>query len=459
MKSHRFLWTIAILSLWGCNTQPTVTIAPGDISGSANAELNGNVNADLTVDADINILADIFCHIECNLNDGSDCETVCEIGQSPPTTASYVGSGTCANCHPDHYDGFMLTGHPFKLNEVVVGQAPMYPVTTLPGPPAGLTWDDTSYVIGGFRWKYRVMDLDGYVVLGPTAQYNLLTQTWSAYNNDSSHTALDGTAGPWSQNIGRKPYDCGACHTTGYDPSASSHLGLTGIVGDWQFEGVQCEECHGPGSAHAAGPSPLNINGNPDTVTVCGRCHTRSSAGIAARGGFIRHHEQFDEFSRTEHAQVMPDGCMTCHDTHEPLFDSQELLAFQNASNDPESVEGLPNPPGIKMQCTTCHPGTSVDHEGPTDCKVCHMAFTGKSAQSFNPNMGDVRSHAWKINDDPNALMFTDANGVPVQRNDPDVAFAALDNGKPFITLDFACLRCHDDKNMNWAANHAKDIH
>ncbi|NOX57286.1 MAG: hypothetical protein GXP29_00310 [Planctomycetes bacterium] len=459
MKAFGFSSIVLTLLFCGCDTQPTTTLTTGEIDTQVRAELNGNVNANINVDADINIVADVTCHIECNLNDGSDCETVCEILQGPPPTLAYVGSDTCASCHPSHYENFVLTGHPFKLNEVVAGQPPVYPVTTLSDPPAGLLWDAVSYVIGGFRWKYRVMDLDGYVVLGPTAQYNLLTQAWSAYNNDSNHTALDGTPGPWVQNIGRKSYNCASCHTTGYDPGAASHLGLDGVVGDWAFEGVQCEACHGPGSSHAAGPSPSNIDGSPDTTTVCGRCHTRSSTGIAAKGGFVRHHEQYDEFSRTKHAQVMSGGCMTCHDTHQPLFDSAKLQAFQNADSHPEEVEDLPVAAGIRMQCTSCHAGVSVDHEGPTDCKACHMAFTGKSAQSFNANMGDVRSHAWRINDDPSALMFTDANGAGVSRDDPSVAFAALDNGRPFITLDFACLRCHIEKDMDWASNHADDIH
>jgi hypothetical protein len=94
------------------------------------------------------------------------------------------------------------------------------------------------------------------------------------------------------------------------------------------------------------------------------------------------------------------------------------------------------------------------------ECISCHMAYAGKSAETINSNMGDVRSHAWQINADPDALMFTDANGNPVARDSGDTKFAALDeDGHPFITLDFACLRCHTDQDLEWAGENAPNIH
>jgi hypothetical protein len=354
----------------------------------------------------------------------------------------------------------MTTGHPFKLNAVVDGQPPEYPVTELAGPPADIEWDGVSFVIGGFRYKYRVVDGDGFVVLGPSAQYNFPSQGFSAYNNDDDHTTPDGTPGPWGSNIGRKPYNCGKCHTTGYDAEVENRLGLEGLVGDWEFEGIQCEECHGPGGLHVEN-FPADIVASPDTETVCGKCHTRSPDGIAASGGFVRHHEQWDEFSRGRHADLMPNGCMTCHDPHQPIFDSERLAAIQALfDGDVTAVDGLASPPGIIAECTDCHGSVTVSHTGSDDCKSCHMAYTTKTAVATGPNSGDIRSHAWKINTDPEAFAFTDADFNPVPRDDANVTFANLDaEGEPFITLDFACLRCHTDQDATWAADNAAAIH
>ena len=379
-----------------------------------------------------------------------------------PVASNYVGSAKCGECHSSIYDSFVQTGHPFKLNPVVDAQQPEYPVTELAGPPADIEWDDVSFVIGGFRYKYRVVDSDGYIALGPSAQYNFPSQTFSAYNNDDDHTAPGGTPGPWGDNIGRKPYDCGRCHTTGYDGEAENRLGLEGLVGDWAFAGVQCEECHGSGADHVAAP-PNNIIHAIDTETVCGKCHTRSPDGIAASGGFVRHHEQWDEFKRTRHAEVMPDGCMTCHDPHQPLFDADRLAgieALYAADGADSTLDNLPSAPGIIMECTSCHGGTEVTHAGPDACKTCHMAFTTKTAIATGPNSGDIRSHAWLINTDAGANSFTDSEGNPVTRDDPNVTFAALnDEGLAYITLDFACLRCHSDRDATWAAENAAGIH
>ncbi|MBI2865028.1 MAG: hypothetical protein HYX94_10760 [Chloroflexi bacterium] len=54
-----------------------------------------------------------------------------------------------------------------------------------------------------------------------------------------------------------------------------------------------------------------------------------------------------------------------------------------------------------------------------------------------------MRSHLFRINTDPKASMFTD-----------DGNFA-----KDFITLNFACLACHEDRTVEWAGANAKGIH
>lgn len=54
----------------------------------------------------------------------------------------------------------------WKLNKVVDGQSPDYPFTEVPEPPEGYTWDDVTYVIGGYNWKARFIDQNGYIITG-----------------------------------------------------------------------------------------------------------------------------------------------------------------------------------------------------------------------------------------------------------------------------------------------------
>ena len=83
--------------------------------------------------------------------------------------------------------------------------------------------------------------------------------------------------------------------------------------GTFEFGGVQCEECHGQGSQHASDPQRFGMMVD-NTSNLCGRCHTRDPQNrVLVSGGYIRHHEQYDEMVHSPHAAV---GCGSCHDPH-----------------------------------------------------------------------------------------------------------------------------------------------
>lgn len=84
------------------------------------------------------------------------------------------------------------------------------------------------------------------------------------------------------------------------------------------------------------------------------------------------------------------------------------------------------------------------------------------SWQPINGNMGDICSHSWGIEIDPDAMMLTDEHGNPVARDSGKTAFAALDeDGHTFITLDFASLWRHteEEDTLGWAARASAMIH
>ncbi len=64
-----------------------------------------------------------------------------------------------------------------------------------------------------------------------------------------------------------KNEQCLSCHTTGYGRGGYGAPGMTA-----NLEGVQCEECHGPASAHVSTADKTKITRTP-AVTVCARCH------------------------------------------------------------------------------------------------------------------------------------------------------------------------------------------
>ena len=231
-------------------------------------------------------------------------------------SGSYVGSFLCEVCHFE-----TQTGHSFALNEVLEAEAPDYPWSEVPDPPTGQTWEDILYVIGGFGWKARFIGQDGYLITGSEVQYNLASQSWAAW--------ADGET---------RPFDCGACHTTAYDPDAPSHRGLPGMVGDWLEAGVGCEACHGPGADHVSDPQHEKIESNP-LSTVCGGCHTREAENkILELDGFIASRSQYDEFAASDHSSTLE--CSSCHASH--------LSTRYDAEN------------AIKIVCGDCHTGKGL---------------------------------------------------------------------------------------------------
>ncbi|MBI4823700.1 MAG: cytochrome c3 family protein [Nitrospirae bacterium] len=319
--------------------------------------------------------------------------------------AQYAGSDACFTCHPDKYNDWKTSGHPYKLRTASNARYAPLPL------PKGYTWDDISYVIGGHRWKARYMDKQGYIITGdkegkamPT-QWNIKTGKWVDYNPGK-----------------KTPYKCGPCHMTAYSPEGHQD-GLEGIVGTWTAPGIHCEECHGTGSEHIAGGDKTKIKVDKSS-SACGKCHIRGEKEkIPAKAGFIEHHEQYNEYIASPHKDKVE--CVICHDPHKPA-------RF-----------------GIRKACVECHSKQEAEFKDSTmqkagiRCIDCHMPKVGKSAEAKSKLQADVRTHNWKISLDPKAMMFTEdgksATGI--------------------LTLDFVCLNCHGSKDMKWAGKKAKKAH
>lgn len=332
--------------------------------------------------------------------------------------AEYVGSAACGECHTETYDVFMQSGHPYKLSPVVDGQPPEYPFTVVDQLPEGYTWDDISYVIGGYNWKARFVDNEGYVVTGlPGTRGDGNTDYVSQYN--FANPIVGNEAGWVPYHSGEEtPYSCGPCHTTGYDPNTPIE-GMPGIVGSWAEPGIQCEECHGPGSLHAANPRGVALDIERDSA-LCGECHIRdSSEAVNASGGFIKHHEQYEELFQSKHITI---NCVVCHDPH------SGVVALRKAAEEDETVAVT------RTACENCHLDqasyqNSEIHPAMVECVDCHMPRVTKSAVG-NADMftGDIRTHLMLIN--PNQIgQFTEDGSQALSE----------------LGLNFACRSCHVD--------------
>ncbi|MBT8048476.1 MAG: hypothetical protein HKN57_07990 [Xanthomonadales bacterium] len=345
----------------------------------------------------------------------------------------YDGPESCKQCHEENYNQWKASGHPYKLMK---GEEARHRAIPL---PEGSDWDDISYVIGGYKWKSRYMDSNGYIITndsttaGGNTQYNYLTGEWSNYHADEAN--------------GTKPYNCGRCHTTGWiaDEDTSTpegkQDGLEGIHGTFFAGGIQCEQCHGPGFGS------MNVD---YTAEACGECHIRGDADtIPASGGFIRHHEQYNEHLAGAHGAV---ECGTCHNPHKRGEFSIWKDGEEHGPND--STTGAVCGVSCHTDKMESYSKTSMYDYG-VECKDCHMPYATKSAKALGPvvdgnqTKGDVQTHIFYIDTDPMANMFTEDGG-----------FVKLDgDGKAAVTMNFACQRCHETASLDELALFAEDFH
>lgn len=450
------------------------------------------------------------------ITDGTD-EATAEVtvtveAQPEPAQLTYVGSAACAMCHSGKHTSFSKTGHNFKILKNAGDEQPVFPYTpetTITGAidlladatpnndlgaPTG--YDEVSYTVGGYHWKMRWLDADGYIVTGNNVQYNIRNAA-GELNIPDNHPADVDVMGDYKADKFNYQYSCGNCHTTGWKRTTDVAGGdsrnpdrqddLPGMNGTFAEQGIQCESCHGAGSAHVAAPSKENITkiavarttedfladdmGYGKAVT-CAECHTRdgekdyptyvsayntafpngSKVGgrIISSGGLSKHHQTGDELLGVvpeDHGtykagdEIGPKkdwACSTCHNPHKSTVNQ-------------DSTDGLHT--GAVTACTDCHTGdyekqfaqnthAATFHKA-AECTDCHMPQLAKSALKTAPKMGssdavfgDVKSHLFTVNLDPTAKQFNDAGTFQM----------------PWVTAKFSCGNCHTDYDAKAAA-------
>jgi len=382
---------------------------------------------------------------------------------------TFVGSDACKECHVPKYNDWVASGHPYKFSVIKDDEAPVYPkeadnfqLQWMDSLGDGShTWADIAGVIGGYGWKSRFVGTDGHIV----------GTAGSAFSAGAGHNQFNFYGGEDHGWVNYHPgdvkiynYGCFKCHTTGGDTTDTWLAGVDGL-GTFKEGGVGCESCHGPGSLHITTRSTddidrvyefahldnalggLSVGGvvqHPDPAGndvnfLCGTCHNRDYTDpINSGGGFIKHHEQWDEFTASKHGKSSY-TCVTCHDPHKRVIWDGD---------------------GITQTCGTCHSdkAAKINHSGGATCIDCHMPFAAKSGTTRGKSgyKGDVRSHLMAIATDTASMFTEDGSAV----RDDDVRSAALSPA-------YACLGCHNDdpgdgipdKTLEAAAMGAKGMH
>jgi hypothetical protein len=134
---------------------------------------------------------------------------------------------------------------------------------------------------------------------------------------------------------------CVVCHSVGFGYTN----GYT-INGNPLLRGVQCENCHGPGGAHAQNRSnPAKYPAVELTAKVCGGCHTDA------------HHPTYDEWETSAHGELNPElvAPFTAGDTNRmnscgPCHGGAVRMALLKRQPLPKGAAA-----DLGVVCVTCH--------------------------------------------------------------------------------------------------------
>lgn len=369
--------------------------------------------------------------------------TGCGTGIVPPpvdpppngddTPAKYVGTVTCAACHPDPGTLHDRHGHSRALTRVEAFTSTPA-LGTVPNPPAGFVWSDISYLMGGFAKSALFVDTEGFLFTYGTAD------TLAQYNLANPAALLPAAFVPYKpEQVASLPfdYDCFRCHTTGPESLAMNggrrQDNRLGIEGTWSETGVQCEACHGPGSRHLVDPAAGEMV--VDTLgTVCGTCHVNPDEPdvIAVEKGSIIGRQQFAEVAAGPHRGF---SCTICHDPHASILHDRDH--------------------GLRNACVSCHADVDMashennvfqwgDYVETLRCESCHMPLIASNAScrlvelpgDEVVSIGDTRSHLMHI--DTYAFDLADmfsTDGAQVRLDEQ-----GRSGGVPAAAV---CQRCH----------------
>jgi predicted CXXCH cytochrome family protein len=365
--------------------------------------------------------------------------------QSIATNAQYVGSAACERCHSSIYGRWQKTP---MAN--VVRDPHEHPDAIIPdlksNNVAPFTLDQVALVYGS-KWKQRYFTHIGDDYYPLPVQWDVSNKMWRPYH--VADTGADWWTAYYPSSNFERPTGptCDGCHSVNYDIRAKK-------PSEWN---VGCEKCHGPGSAHAAQPSRVNIF-NPSRADAiastdsCIQCHSQGQprAGLIDGKAYdwpvgydvglrlqdywkLEPHTlgetNFTHYADgTAHKNRMQGNdfiqsvmyrrgvtCASCHDAHGT--DNYAQLRKPAAAicldcHGPSSPNG---PHTATLEEHTHHAKGSTG----SDCVACHMPKIEQTIANVN-----VRSHTFKF--------ITPAMSEQLK-------------------IPNACIGCHTDHSNEWA--------
>lgn len=335
-----------------------------------------------------------------------------------PQGSEYVGSQSCAGCHPKVYAEWEVSQH----QKMMRPDTPEAVVADFATPHADRRFqrEDVVWVIGG-KWEQQFLG-------GSPHGDELLPGAWMNLSKTWDFRGWDG----WQVPVPKRR--CHGCHTVGLDTES----------GEFLEPNIGCESCHGPSSWHVETWGFGRVQSVAD-ADVCGQCHIRgkdptgafffptdyqpgeklgdhfvplepypgeNSSNWWGNGRERERHQEYTAWRQGGHADALKslregydgrfgpadDGCLTCHSA-DAILQPWRDVRLETAENGVtcsvcHNTHGRLDQP--RMDCGTCH-GEGAFYHTPernrshvacpetadVSCADCHMPLTAKIGGAF----------------------------------------------------------------------------
>ncbi len=377
----------------------------------------------------------------------------------------YVGNEACAKCHASIFASYqhtsMARASGSASDNLIAGSfadkksGVNYRIFTEDG-KVWLSFDRPSdrsvrgrrellYYIGeGRRGRTYLFSVDGFLFESPVNWYSD-RQVW-----DMAPGYADARTIP--MNLPSLP-SCLDCHVSGIRPPIEGTENRYKMP-VFEYSGVTCERCHGPGAAHVAGGSIVNPGKLAPSRrdAVCMQCHLEGNVAIERPGkrlyefrpgdelsDYVRYYvrgdnngaglraaSQFEALAQSVCKRKSGDAmsCTSCHSPHESPSAEQRVSFY-------------------RAKCLACHAKLSAKHHpDKPDCTACHMPALASTDVAHTevtdhriqrrPTMGPALENAQPV---PTSFVLRPfPNGADAQADVRDLALAwasAAESGSP----------------------------
>jgi tetratricopeptide (TPR) repeat protein len=395
-----------------------------------------------------------------------------------PLDVALVDEQQCAECHVQEYEDWLGSHHDLAMQEVnettVLGDFQdatfeAFGITSRFYRQGDGFWVDTEGPDGKVqpyqvRYVFGVEPLQQYLIEFPGGRQQCLTIAWDTVRKQWFHLQQEERIEPddpyhWTGRFQNWNTMCADCHSTalkkGYD-AESDTFNTT-----WEQLDVGCQACHGPGEAHVEWARQASVSGD---------------SGDALDMGLVL------DIAKTE-PRTQIESCAPCHSRRHRMFDDwQPQLPFLDRFVPERLHDGFYHEDGqildevyvygsfvqsrmyhAGVACSDCHQPHSgkLVLEGDGLCQQCHSVdapvdrFPTLKAQNYatpehhqhNPDLEGARC--------VNCHMPETTYMVVDPRRDHSFRIPRPDLSVRYGVPN-ACNQCHQDQNVRWAADSAK---